>query len=99
VIARVGEPTLRIVSAAGETIAEHRLAISGGGQTIRTREHAQALEAAVLAAFTTDKTCSRKRNRPPSERSLAALAALRGVPAASPAPASMHDYARLAEAC
>ncbi len=99
VIARVGEPVVRIVSAAGETIAEHRLAIPGAGQTIRAREHAKALEQAVLAAFTTDKTCSRKRNRPPSDVSLAALAALRGVPAASPPPASMRDYARLAEAC
>jgi len=99
VIARVGEPTLRIISAAGEVIGEHRLAVPGGAQTIRTREHAQALEQAVLAAFTTDKACSRKRNRPPSDASLAALAELRGLPAASPAPASMQDYARLAEAC
>jgi transposase len=99
VIARVGEPTVRIISAAGEVIGAHRLAVPGAGQTIRTRAHAHALEQAVLTAFTTEKTCSRKRNRPPSERSLAALAALRGVPAASPPPATMQDYARLAEAC
>jgi transposase len=37
VICRVGEPTLRIVSAAGEILAEHRRAPAGGGQTIRTR--------------------------------------------------------------
>lgn len=99
VIARVGEPTLRIISADGEVIGEHRLAVAGGGQTIRTREHAQALERAVLAAFTTDKACSRKRNRPPSDTSLAALAAIRGLNGASPPTASMQDYARLAEAC
>ena len=99
VIARVGEPTVRIISAAGEVIGEHRLAVAGAGQTIRTRAHAHALEQAVLSAFTTDKSCSRKRNRPPSDASLAALAELRGLPAASPAPASMRDYARLAEAC
>ena len=99
VTARVGELTMRIIAAAGELIGEHRLAIPGGGQTIRTREHKQALERAVLAAFTTEQGCSRKRNRPPSEEALAALAALRGVPARSPAPASMQDYARLAEAC
>lgn len=99
VIARVGEPTLRIISAAGEVIGEHRLAVPGGGQTIRTREHAQALERAVLAAFTTEKTCSRKRNRPPSDAALAALAQLRGLDGATPPPASMQDYARLAEAC
>lgn len=51
----------------------------------------------MLAAFTTDKTCPAKRNRPPSERSLAELAALRGIDAGTPAPASMQDYARLAE--
>jgi transposase len=99
VIARVGEPTLRVVSAAGEVIGEHRLAVAGGGQTIRTREHAHALEQAVLTAFTTDKACARKRNRPPSEASLAALAAIRGLDGASPETASMQDYARLAEAC
>ena len=98
VIARVGEPTLRVVSAAGGVIGEHRLAVAGGGQTIRTREHAHALETAVLTAFTTDKACARKRNRPPSEASLAALAAIRGLDGASPETASMHDYARLAQA-
>jgi transposase len=99
VIARVGEPSMRIVSAAGEVIGEHRLAVPGGAQTIRTHEHAHALETAVLAAFTTEKTCSRKRNKPPSDAALAALAELRGLDAASPAPASLQDYARLAEAC
>jgi hypothetical protein len=97
VIARVGEPTLRVVSAAGEVIGEHRLAVAG--ETIQTRAHAQALERAVLAAFTIDKACSRKRNRPPSDASLAALAAIRGLDGASPPTASMQDYARLAEAC
>jgi hypothetical protein len=90
---------MRIVSAAGEVIGEHRLAVPGGAQTIRTHEHAHALETAVLAAFTTEKTCSRKRNKPPSDAALAALAELRGLDAASPAPASLQDYARLAEAC
>jgi transposase len=99
VLARVGEPTVRIMSAAGELIGEHRLAVASAGQTIRSSEHAQALETAVLAAFTTEKACSRKRNKPPSDAALAELAKLRGVPAASPAPASMHEYARLAEAC
>lgn len=99
VTCRVGEPTVRIGSAAGEIIGEHRLAVAGGGQTIRTREHAAALERAVLAAFTTDTACSRKTNKPPSEASLAALAAIRGLDGRSPAPASMTEYARLAEAC
>jgi transposase len=41
VICRVGEPTLRIVSAAGEILAEHRRAPAGGGQTIRTARRAR----------------------------------------------------------
>jgi transposase len=96
---RVGDPLLRIVSATGEIIGEHRQAVAGAGQTIRTSEHARALEQAVLAAFTTQKTCERKRNRPPSDAALAALAAARGVDASTPAPATMDRYAELARAC
>ena len=99
VLARVGDPLLRIVSAAGEIIAEHRQALAGAGQTIRTAEHARALEHAVLAAFTTQTTCERKRNRPPSDAALGALAALRGVDPGTPAPATLDRYAQLAQAC
>jgi hypothetical protein len=99
VLARVGDPALRIVSAAGEIIGEHRQAVAGAGQTIRTSEHARALEQAVLAAFTTHKTCARKRNRPPSDVALAALAAARGLDGQTPAASSLEAYAQLAEAC
>jgi transposase len=99
VLGRVGDPLLRIVSAAGELIGEHRQAVAGAGQTIRTSEHARLLEQAVLAAFTTQKTCARKRNRPPSDAALAALAAIRGVDGATPATATMDDYAAYAETC
>jgi transposase len=99
VLARVGDPALKIISAAGELIGEHRQAIAGAGQTIRASEHAQLLEQAVLAAFTTQKTCARKRNRPPSDAALAALAAARGVDVTTPAPATMDRYAQLAQAC
>lgn len=80
-------------------LARHRRQPDSAGAVIRHDEHVTALEHAVLAAFTTETTCSRKRNRPPSDASLAALAAVRGLPAVSPAPASMDEYARLAEAC
>jgi Mu transposase-like protein len=99
VLGRVGDPLLRIISTAGEIIGEHRQAVAGAGQTIRTSEHARALEQAVLAAFTTQKTCARKRNRPPSDAALAALAAARGLDAGTPAPATMDRYAELARAC
>ncbi len=96
--ARVGEPVLRIHSAAGEIIAEHRRAPAGAGQTLRTAEHAAALERAVLAAFTTDHTCRRKPNRPPGPDALAELARLRGIDP-EPAPViSLRRYAELAEA-
>ena len=43
--ARVGEPLLRILSAAGELVATHRRAPAGAGQTIRSAEHAAAARA------------------------------------------------------
>ena len=96
--ARVGEPVLRILSVAGEIVAEHRRAITGAGQTLRTAEHAAALERAVLVAFTTDHACRRKPNRPPGPDALTELARLRGIDP-EPAPViSLRRYAELAEA-
>jgi transposase len=95
--ARVGEPKLRIISAAGEVVAEHRRAVAGSGQTIRTAEHAAALERAVLAAFTTDHACRRKPNRPPGKDALAELARLRGLDIEPTAVISLRRYAELAE--
>jgi transposase len=83
--ARVGEPDLRILSAAGELVATHRRAPAGAGQMTRSPEHAAALEQAVLAAFTTDHACRRKANRPPGQDALSELARLKGL-AALPAP-------------
>jgi transposase len=99
--ARVGEPHLAIVTPAGTTVATHRRARAGAGQTVRSAEHAAALERAVLDAFTTQPSCRRKLNRPPGERALAELARLHGhAPAAAQAPVvSLDRYAQLAEAC
>jgi hypothetical protein len=95
--ARVGEPLLRILSAAGEVIATHRRAVAGAGQTLRSAEHAALLEQAVLRAFTTDHACRRKANRPPGQDALAELARLKGI-APEPAPViSLARYAELAE--
>ena len=99
VLARVGDPLLRIVSASGEVIGEHRVAPSGAAQTIRSREHHEALEHAVLAAFTTSPGCARKRNKPPSDAALEALAKLRGLSADSVQTMPLERYAALAEAC
>lgn len=97
--ARVGEPLLQIFTTAGTQTATHRRALSGAGQTIRSSEHAAALNDAVLDAFTTQTVCASKVNRPPGEQALAALAALHGH---DPEPASVIDldrYAVLARTC
>lgn len=93
-LARVGEPGLRIISAAGEIIACHRRAPAGAGQTIRTAEHAQLLEQAVLQAFTTEQACRRKTNRPPGQAALAELARLRGLEPTSAEVISLERYAQ-----
>ena len=97
VVARVGDPALRIVTAAGEIVAEHRRAPAGAGLIVRRRAHAAQLERAVLEAFTTRPACRRKSDRPPGEAALAELAELRGLDP-TPAPAiSLERYAQLAQ--
>jgi hypothetical protein len=98
VLARVGDPALRIVTAAGEIVACHRRAVAGAGQTLRTDEHAAMLEHAVLGAFATGHACARKANVPPGEQALAELARLRGLDAASAPVISLERYAQLAKA-
>jgi transposase len=95
VLGRLGEPQLRVVSAAGVLLATHRRLPAGAGQTVRSGEHAAALERAVLAAFTTHRPCRRKTNRPPSTEALQLAAAL--APAAvEPVIPSLDSYAALA---
>jgi transposase len=98
--ARLGEQTVVIVSAAGTQVAEHRRAPAGTGQLVRSAEHAAGLEQAVLSAFTTDKPCRRKQNRPPGPAALAAAAVLRGEQPANDGGGVVIDlerYAQLAE--
>jgi len=75
----LSERTLRIQSASGLVLAEHRMAPDGAGQVIRLPEHRQAQENAVLAAFTTRRPCRRKENRPPSPAAKAIAAQIRGA--------------------
>jgi transposase len=95
---QVGEAFLRIVSAHGEIVAEHRRVGPGAGQTVRSAEHAAMLQDAVLAAFTTKDACRRKPNLPPGEGALAELAKLRGLDPQGAQVISLADYATLAEA-
>lgn len=76
--ATVGTHEIDIVDLATGLFARHRLVAPGQGAIVRDGAHAMALEAAVLAAFTTDKPCTRKANRPPSARAKELAAAIRG---------------------
>jgi hypothetical protein len=94
--ARLGELYLEIYTPAGHRIARHRRALFGAGQTVRSEEHARALERAVLEQFTTSRPCSRKPNRPPGERALAEAARLRGEQPAGGVDVDLEQYARIA---
>jgi transposase len=75
---RVGTDTIEIVAPSGQIIAEHQRAARGAGRTIRRPEHAAALENVVLGAFTTERPCKRKVNRPPSDAALTLAAEITG---------------------
>lgn len=93
--ARLGELHLEIYTPTGHRIARHRRALAGAGQTIRTDEHARALEQAVLSQFTSRKACPRKPNRPPGEQAQAEAARLRGEQPGGVV-VDLESYARIA---
>jgi hypothetical protein len=93
--ARLGELHLEIFSTAGRRIARHRRAPAGAGQVLQAPEHVRLLETAVLDAFTNDKPCARKLNRPPGQAALAEAARLRGHEAGGVV-IDLEDYARIA---
>jgi hypothetical protein len=94
--ARLGELHLEILTAAGRRIARHRRAPAGAGQILQSAEHARLLETAVLDAFTTDRPCRRKVNRPPGQAALAEAARLRGHAVAGVI-VDLEAYARIAK--
>jgi len=98
VLARLGEPTLRVVSAAGVLVATHRRLPAGAGQIARPGADRAALEQAVLAAFTTRAPCARKPNRPPSADALTLAAAVIPEALVEPELPSLEAYAALAAA-
>jgi transposase len=93
--ARLGDLYLEIVSPAARRIARHRRAPAGAGQILQRPEHARLLETAVLDAFTTDRPCPRKANRPPGQAALAEAARLRGH-TADAVVVDLEAYARIA---
>jgi transposase len=95
--ARLGELHLEIISPANRRLARHRRAPAGAGQVCQREEHARQLKAAVLDAFTTDRPCRAKQNRPPGEGALRAAAALRGAEATTAVVVDLERYAQLAQ--
>lgn len=94
---RLGTATLEVHSAAGTLLASHRLEPDGAGTLVRDPGHAAALEAAVLAAFTTARPCQRKGNHPPGEAARAEAARLlAGL--GGDVTVDLDRYAELAEA-
>jgi hypothetical protein len=75
---RLSAPTVDIVAPSGAILVTHRLAPAGSGALVRSVEHKEALEAAVLSAFTTDRPCDKKANRPPGRAALEEAARLLG---------------------
>jgi hypothetical protein len=78
---RLGSDELIIFSAAGTLVATHQAAPRGVGRLVRLPQHTRALENVVLAAFTTDRPCPKKPNRPPTR---AALTIATGISASDP---------------
>ncbi len=81
---RLGEPAFDVVTPAGTVAVTHRLAPRGAGRTTRLAAHTAALENVVLAAFTTERPCRTKANRPPSPAAQAIAAELVGTTGADP---------------
>ena len=94
---RLGDGLVRVVSAEGVVVAEHRLAPPGSGQLVRSTEHAHALERAVLDAFSTQPPCRRKAHRPPGPAALAEAARLRPDVPGAVVRVDLARYARAAE--
>jgi hypothetical protein len=75
---RLSSPTIDVVAPSGAILVTHRLAPGGSGALVRSVEHKEALEAAVLSAFTTARPCDKKANRPPGREALEEAARLLG---------------------
>ncbi|MGW0712475.1 Mu transposase domain-containing protein [Streptomyces sp. NPDC002643] len=101
VLCRLGEDTIRIVTAGRAVVACHRQAPRGSGQTIRDTGHVIALEQAVLANFTDRAPCKEKVRRPPSSEALAEAGRLReqqaGVSSAERVVIDLSHYAAVAD--
>lgn len=92
---RLGADSISL-HARGQLVCVHQLAPRGAQRTVRLAEHTTALANVVLGAFSTDRPCERKLNRPPSDAALALAAELVGGAAADPV-IDLDAYRRLVE--
>ena len=74
---RLGAETITL-HAQGAIVATHQLAPRGAQRTVRLADHTAALANVVLGAFSSDRPCKRKANRPPTTAALALAAELLG---------------------
>lgn len=81
---RLGTTALEVVSPSGALVATHGLLPAGAGALQRHPEHRAALEAAVLAQFSSARPCDQKANRPPGPEALAEAARLLGAEGRDP---------------
>lgn len=95
---RLGAAGIEIVSSAGVLLASHRRERPGIGYVVRAPEHDHALEAQVLAAFSTDPPCRRKVNRPPSPAARGEAARLLGATRDDDVVVDLAAYQALVEA-
>ena len=93
---RLNSGTVEVHSPAGTLLVAHRLAPAGAGAIVRTAAHPDALETAVLSAFTTARPCDRKANRPPGAAALTEAARLLG-PEGCDVVVDLARYAELVE--
>lgn len=92
---RLGAETIDI-AAAGAVVVTHGMAPRGAQRTVRLPEHTAALERMVLGAFSSERPCKRKVNRPPSDAALAIAAELAGDGGGDPV-IDLDVYRRLVE--
>jgi transposase len=94
---RLGTGGVEIHTRSGLLIASHHRVTPGAGYVVRAPEHHAALQAEILAAFTTDAPCRRKANRPPTPAARAEAARLIGV-GDGDVVVDLNTYAALVEA-
>jgi transposase len=73
---RFGSPTVEISTPAGMPLVSHQRHEPGCGRVVRDPSHKAALEERILAAFTSERPCRAKLNRPPGGQARAEAAKL-----------------------